>query len=308
MDTKNQDVRNFMSDNLNNVINGDALEVLKHIPDESVHFVLTDPPYFIDGMCDQWNRESLNEKSKKASVIGGLPVGMKFDPRQGIKFQQFMESVSEDLYRILKPGGFFVSFSQARLYHRMAIAVENCGFEVRDMLAWKYDGQAKAFSMDHFIKKMRDIDETEKQNIIDSIGGRKTPQLKPQIEPMVLSQKPKIGTFVTNWMINETGLVDVKVSLDGRFPGNVMEVRKPSSKEKEEGIEHLTVKPIKLIEHIIRLFTKDGQIVLDPFMGSGTTGIAAVNSGRNFIGIEKDGVYARIANTRIERARNEKSN
>jgi len=61
---------------------------------------------------------------------------MKFDPKQGIELQNFYTKVSKKLYKVLKPGGFFLSFSQPRLSHRMAIAMENAGFEIRDMYAW----------------------------------------------------------------------------------------------------------------------------------------------------------------------------
>lgn len=277
---------------------GDSRNLLKDIQDSSVHLVVTDPPYFIDSMENQWDVTSLNTKKGKAKVIGGLPVGMKFDPAAGRRFEEFMRDVSGDIMRVLKPGGFYIAFSQARLYHRLGVAVEDAGFELRDMLGWTYEGQAKAFSQDHFVRKMN-IPDTEKAKIIESMGGRKTPQLKPMIEPMVLGQKPKVGTFVENWMQHQTGLVDVSTSLDGKFPGNLMKVTKPDSKERGQGNTHLTVKPIRLIDHLIRLFSKEGQVVLDPFMGSGSHGVAAVCAGRSFIGIELDREYCKLAKERV---------
>lgn len=272
------------------------------MPSDSVHCVVTDPPYFIDGMDADWDKSHLDTKVAKAGVVGALPVGMKFDPEQGIRFERFMLDVSKEVYRVLKPGGFYISFSQARLYHRLGIAVENAGFEVRDMLGWKYEGQAKAFKQDHFIRKEISsgrISDTEGQEIIRRLRGRKTPQLKPQIEPMVLAQKPREGTFVNNWIRHEVGLVDVTQSLDGKFPGNIMEVKKPNRKEKGEDNEHLTVKPVALIEHLIRLFTLEDQVVFDPFMGSGTHGVAAMNANRRFVGIEIEVGYFRTSQRRI---------
>lgn len=285
---------------------GDALAQMRALPDESVHLIATDPPYFIDGMGSDWNRQSLNTRTGRAGVIGSLPVGMKFDPAQARAFQAFMEPIAEQAMRILKPGGFFIAFSQARLYQRLAVAAEDAGFEIRDMLAWNYEGQAKAFSMDHFIRKMN-ISEAEKKALLDSIGGRKTPQLKPQLEPMVLAQKPRIGTFVQNWAEHGTGLVDTTASLDGKFPGNVMTVPKPTKEEKGPGNEHLTVKPVRLMEHLINLFSAPGHLVLDPFLGSGTTGVAAIKAGRDFLGVEIDPTYAKIASNRISQARRERA-
>ncbi len=73
----------------------------------------------------------------------------------------------------------------------MAMSFDVAGFEIRDMLAWKYEGQAKAFSQDHFIKKDKNLSEEEKEVLLQELKDMKTPQLKPQIEPMVLAQKPK---------------------------------------------------------------------------------------------------------------------
>jgi site-specific DNA-methyltransferase (adenine-specific) len=290
------------------LINDNCLTALKALPDNSIHMVITDPPYFIDGMGDGWNKDKLNTKVEKAGVIGSLPVGMKFDPIQGINFQKFMAEVSNEVYRVLKPGGFYIAFSQARLYHRLGIAVEDAGFEIRDMLGWTYEGQAKAFSQDHFIKKQVEkgmLQEDEGQAIIKRLGGRKTPQLKPQIEPMVLAQKPKDGTFINNWLLHEVGLVDVQQSLDGKFPGNVMHVPKPRTKEKGADNDHLTVKPVALIEHLIKLFTLPNQTVLDPFLGSGSHGVAAIKAGRKFIGIEIEKGYVRIAERRMSEVSND---
>jgi site-specific DNA-methyltransferase (adenine-specific) len=289
------------------VRHGNAFAVLKEIPDNSIHFALTDPPYFIDGMADDWSDTELQRKASRAGVIGSLPVGMKFDPAQGRNFQRFMEPICRELHRVLKPGGFAVIFSQARLYGRLAVAAEDTGFELRDMLGWIYEGQAKAFSQSHFVRKMRHLSTAEREAILRRLDGRKTPQLKPCIEPMVLAQKPREGTFVENWLTHEVGLVDTSQSLDGKFPGNLMPCAKPSKAEKGEGNTHLTVKPVQLLEHLIRLFTTEGQTVLDPFLGSGSTAVAAKAAGRNCIGIEIERNYVRIAEQRLNASTRELS-
>ncbi len=284
------------------IVKGDALDLIKEVPDESVHMVLTDPPYFLDGMGDNWDHNKISSKARRGKVVKKLPVGMKFDRSQGTKLGEFMRRICPDLYKVLKPGGFFVCFSQARLYHCLAAAVEDCGFEIRDMLGWKYEGQAKAFSMDHFIRKRTDLNESEKEKLIEETGGRKTPQLKPQIEPMVLAQKPRKGTFVENWLKYSTGLVDTTASLDGTFPGNIMEVKKPSVKEKGKYNCHFTVKPGRLIDHLLRLFSKEGQVILDPFIGSGTTAVSSVRLHRKCIGFEKEDKYYNITLDKIREA------
>lgn len=284
------------------IFNQDCHIGLKNLQDSSIDCIITDPPYFIDGMGNEWNDEILQTKAKKSGVIGGLPIGMKFDRMQGVRLQEFMNPIAEELFRILKPGGFCIVFSQARLYHRMAMSFDMAGFEIRDMLAWKYEGQAKAFSQNHFIKKDKNLSEIEKEALLQELEGMKTPQLKPQIEPMVLAQKPRIGTFIENWREYKLGLINTKESLDGRFPGNVMEVSKQTrKKDSEDKIEHLTPKPIKLISHLIRLFTQENHIVLDPFLGSGSHALAALQENRRFIGFEIEKKYFELAQKRIER-------
>lgn len=277
---------------------GNSLEKLKLFKNDSIDCVITDPPYFIDGMGNDWSLDKLKLKISKSNVVGSMPVGMKFDVKQGKELQNFMYQISSEVFRVLKPGGFYLSFSQGRLYHRMAVAIEDCGFEIRDMYIWKREGQGKAFSQNHFIKKMN-ISEEEKLKLMDSLGGRKTPQLKTQSEPIVMAQKPKEGTFVENWQKYKVGLVDVTQSLDGKFPGTVMEVEKPRGEERK--FAHMTLKPIKLIEHLIRLFTVEDAIVLDMFMGSGTTGEACINTNRKFVGIELLDEYYEMAKSRVSK-------
>ncbi len=276
---------------------GDCAEIMQLMPENSVHLIATDPPYGIDGMGATWDQKNLDKKTKKAGVIGGLPVGMKFDANQGKDLQQFFEQVARQAIRVLRHGGFFLSFSSPRLSHRMAIALEDAGFEIRDMYAWHYTrGQGKAFSMDHFVRKM-DKNDREKKRIIDKLGGRKTAQLRPQFEPIIVAQKPKQGTLIENWLEWETGLIDLNnTRLNGHTPSTVLQVEKPL---RERYNCHLTVKPVPLMETLIKLFSKEGQVVLDPFMGSGTTLLATRNLNRNGIGIEINQDYIDIARQRL---------
>lgn len=284
------------------IYNVDCKAALKKLDDESIDFIITDPPYFIDGMDEKWSDTNLKNKIKKSGVIGGLPVGMKFDKNQGERLQSFMQPIALEFFRILKPGGFCVVFSQARLYHRMAMSLDLAGFEIRDMLAWKYEGQAKAFSQIHFIKKDRSLSQIQKEALIEQMKDLKTPQLKPQIEPMAMAQKPKIGTFVENFQQYKLGLINSKESLNGKFPSNVIEISKHTRRsESEEKIPHLTPKPVKLITHLIRLFTQENQVVLDPFLGSGSSAIAALQNKRKFIGFEIEKSYFEFAKKRIEK-------
>lgn len=284
--------------------NGDCLEKLKLLDANSIHLIITDPPYFLDGLDNSWNDDKIKIRKSKAGVVGGLPTGMKFDPKKGIEFQIFYTKVSKELIRVLKPGGFFLSFSQPRLTHRMAIAMEDAGFEIRDLYAWYYTNQAqmKAFSQNHFVDKMN-ISEKEKDSIKAKLNNRKTAQLRPQFESIVMAQKPKEGTYIDNWLKWETGLVDTAVSTNGITTSTIMQVEKPRKADKGDFNEHLTVKPTDLIEHLIKIFSKENQTVLDPFLGSGTTAIAAQNTKRICIGIEIELKYLEFCKQRLNRIR-----
>lgn len=274
--------------------NGDCRLGMPGIRDNEVSLILTDPPYFIDGMDSDWDTAKLRRRVKPG-VVGALPAGMKFSSEQGRNLQKFLQPIAEEWIRILRPGGFALVFSQNRLVHRTALALEEAGFEIRDVLLWKYEGQAKAFTQEHFVRKSK-LKESEKERLIRKLGGRKTPQLKPQGELIVLAQAPRDGTFVQNWDKWETGLIDVSDPYidNGRFPGTVIAVPKPKTR-----YGHMTAKPVDLLRHLIRIFCAPEALVFDPFAGSGSTGVAAQKEGRAFLGYEIEPEMARRAQRRM---------
>jgi site-specific DNA-methyltransferase (adenine-specific) len=289
--------------------------MMKKIPANSIDMVCTDPPYFLDGLGNDWNKESIDTKGS-SSLVGNLPKGMKFDRNQSKKFNEFYSKVSAEVFRILKPGGAFISFSSPRLYHSMAMAIEDAGFEIRDMLGWIYtQSQVKAFSQDHIIDKDKTLTVEEKSKLKETCKNWKTPQLKPAIEPMCLAVKPIEGRYIDNFKTYGTGLMntseDTKTG-EGFFPSNIITtdkveesmdrvflVSKPNKEEKGEYNTHLSVKPVNLISHLVKLFTKENAIVLDPFMGSGTTAVACIQAKRNYIGFDINKEYIKITERRI---------
>ena len=279
------------------LIHNDCRQALPALPDNSVHMVLTDPPYFLDGLDENWKKGGQTTK-RATGAVGGLPVGMKFDARQGEKLQSFMKDIACQLRRVLVPGGFVLSFSQPRLSHRMAMGMEAAGFEIRDVYAWHYThrAQMKAFSQNHFVDKMS-MSIKEKEAIKRCLQGRKTPQLRPQFETIIVAQNPRDGTFVNNWLKYKTGLIDTTQTLDGTAPQTVMTVEKPQGNERNH--THLTPKPLRLLKHLVELFTLPNQIVLDPFLGSGSTAVAAQATNRKCIGIEINKMYFDMAKKRI---------
>lgn len=298
------------------ILLGESLELLKKVPDNSIDAVITDPPYFLDGLSNTWKKSDIDKKGS-SKMVGNLPKGMKFDRDQSRKFREFYYEVSKEVFRVLKPGGAFLSFSSPRLYHSMAIAVEDAGFEIRDMLGWVYtQSQVKAFTQNHIISKDKKYTESQKETLVEMCKDRRTPQLKPAIEPICLAFKPVEGRIIDNVFKYNTGLMnvsdDVKTGTDGIFPANIVTtdtitdemdrvflVKKPTKKDKGEYNTHLSVKPVSLMAHLCRLFAPENGIVLDPFMGSGTTAIGCIESGKHYIGMEINEEYIHISNRRI---------
>ena len=237
---------------------------------------------------------------------------MKFDKKQVKDLYDYYLNLSKLLFKKMKPGAYFLSFSSPRLYHSIAMACEIAGFEIRDMINWTYtQTMPKGMSMTHVIKKMKMSDE-EKEQLIEEYKDFKTPQIRSCFEPICVAMKP-IGklTFIKNELQFKTGLLDFsqKVGVNGdRVPANIITteeyndsydknfmISKPTKKEKGEKNTHITVKPIELMEHLVKLFSKSGATVLDPFLGSGTTAIACKNTNRKCIGIELNKEYYDIS-------------
>ena len=299
---------------INKIICADTLELLPQIEADSIDVVLTDPPYFLDRLDDNWDYEKVSSQNNQY-VIKSLPAGMKFDREQGKRFYAWYLKISEEIFRILKPGGFFFSFSSPRLYHRMASAIDDAGFEIRDAFMWLYtQNQAKAMGVDHFIKKMN-IDEKAKEKIKEKLNGWKTPQIKSCFEPIAMAQKPTDQTYLNNMLKHEVGLLNTNVKIgDNMYPANVFTVDsinelidktfllpKPTKKEKGEYNDHKTVKPLAICEYLIKLsaFSKNA-VVLDPFVGSGTTAVAAKKLRKNYIGIDANEKYVKISEKRLK--------
>jgi site-specific DNA-methyltransferase (adenine-specific) len=383
---------------------GDCLDKLKELDDNSVDSIVTDPPYGLSFMGKKWDYDVPSTE------------------------------IWEECIRVLKPGGHLLSFAGSRTYHRMAVRIEDAGFEIRDQIMWIYgSGFPKSHNIGHKVEDMQ---------------GWGT-ALKPAHEPIVMARKPFSGTVADNVLEWGTGGINIdgcRIGVDsndtnhrsidnknvhttnfanngnprpdkipeqesqlnskGRFPANIIfdeeagrildeqsgtskstggtndiiveskfgqvsnipqtpfsygdtggasrffYCPKTSKKDRNDGLEvvgakngvsqftskgglkckkcnkwknsgnpcqcdesdfeqqqwngtidknsHPTVKPTDLMSYLIRLVTPKGGIVLDPFMGSGSTGKGAVREGMVFIGIERESEYFEIAEARIQ--------
>jgi site-specific DNA-methyltransferase (adenine-specific) len=425
------------------LINADCIEAMKAMPDNSVDSIVTDPPYELGFMGKSWD----------ASGIA------------------FNIEVWQEALRVIKPGGHLIAFSGSRTYHRMAVAIEDAGFQIRDQIMWVYgSGFPKSHNISKTLDKMAGAErkvvgsrpltgngktlksgfhqpdgsgagETIKQDVYE-FTEPSTPEaqqwdgwgtaLKPAHEPMVLARKPlegtvannvltfgtgglnidgsRVGTTVETWPASRSyapgqlqpgGKGETQATGDvpaGRFPANFIHdgsdevvalfpeagnkwkrnygvedyegkqyaggsfggggyngvntyadsgsaarffyCAKASKRDRNEGLDgfeakrdhdgrkdggvggdnprnrtnnaklnhHPTVKPTSLMQYLIRLVTPPNGIVLDPFMGSGSTGKACAYEGFDFIGIDQSAEYVAIAQARIDFALADKSN
>ena len=350
------------------LLNGDCIEQMQKLIDEGVQVesVVTDPPYELGFMGKSWDAS-----------------GIAFDKKTW-----------ELAFQLLKPGGYLLAFSASRNYHRIAVAVEDAGFEIRDQIMWIYgsgfpkslnlgDGWGTALKPAHepIVMARKFIEGTNKNNRekygtggINIDGCRVGKEI---LEEQIAGRSNKIGTFERKDMITP--------KREGRYPANVMHdgsdvvqdifpktskstggktksafgdiygnysgdvlsssaggfgdegsaaryfyCPKTSKSERNEGLfefddkqyshdgrkksienpyqrnksisknSHPTVKPFELMKYLCRLVTPKGGTVLDPFMGSGSTGMAAKDEGFNFIGIEREKEYFKISEQRIK--------
>jgi site-specific DNA-methyltransferase (adenine-specific) len=194
-----------------------------------------------------------------------------------------------------------------------ALAVEEAGFWIRDTFLWVYtQSQPKAMGLHHFIERLH-IPAEAKQALHTRLHGWKTPQVKSVYEPIVVAQKPYTGTLLENFLAYQTGLFQTCIPVgQGMFPANLLLVEETETvldkyfliPKVNKKIPHPTPKTIELCSYLIQLSTVEGAIVLDPFLGSGTTAIAAILSNRHFIGVEANQEYIALANERISKFMN----
>lgn len=319
-DIESKNIENNLNQNEENktviiqLFNNDCMKELEKIKDESIDCIITDPPYFIDKLDNNWSSNEIKE-DKKNSHIKHLPKGMKFDKDQVKKLYEFYLELSKILIKKIKPGGYFLSFSSPRLYHSIAMGCELAGFEIRDMINWVYtQSMPKGMSVNHIIEKMNKTKD-EKEKLKKEYENFKTPMIRSCFEPICVAMKPIKTTFIQNELNFKTGLINFNNKVgknNDRVPANIITteeindsydknflISKPNKEEKGEYNTHITVKPLAIIEHLIKIFSKEKSLILDPFMGSGTTGVCCKINNRNFIGIELNKEYFNIAKKRI---------
>lgn len=246
---------------------GDSRNLLKTIPDETIKLVVTSPPYNI-----------------------GKPYGKYTDRIPLNEWKELISEVTQEVFRVLTPdGSFFLNLSPVPFGKNKEILplpyigydiMKEAGFSIRNIITWTFNNM---------------------QNCIQRLSGR--------YENIIWGVKD-----LNNYVFN---LDDVRVPYitqkdkrleggAGRNPTDVWYFNRVNNMTKEKlGLSHPTVYPIEMIERIIKMSSNANDTVLDPFLGSGTTVVAALKLGRKGIGFELDQTYEKEILKRIE---NETSN
>ena len=125
------------------LIHGNCIEVLKTLPENSIDSIVCDPPYGLEFMGEEFDsadgfRRSLNQADVDRPNVFGRTSRTSPQYRLTELFQEFTEKWATEALRVLKPGGHLLAFGGSRTYHRMATAVEDAGFEIRDQIMWLY--------------------------------------------------------------------------------------------------------------------------------------------------------------------------
>jgi len=169
---------------------GDCREILRGLADNSVDSVVTDPPYELGFMGKKWDS-----------------TGIAYDV-----------TVWEECLRVLKPGGHILAFGGSRTFHRMAVAIEDAGFEIRDSIAWI---SSKTFPKSLDVRKAID-----KTGVDGSAWEGWGTGLKNVVEPIVMGRKPLVGTVAANVLEYGVGGLNIDAS---RVAGNVPSVPQPKT-------------------------------------------------------------------------------
>ena len=270
---------------------GDSNQVLKQFDENTFHSCITDPPYGM-GM-EHWDH-SVPEVS-----------------------------LWKEVYRVLRPGAFCLAFCSPELYHRLACNVEDAGFNIKDQIMWmtttkmpkhnrlKPAHEPIVVAQKPYTGSLAANHEKWGCGLIDTETTRVPWDKEPPKGWVAGGHKRR--TFgkegKTTGTQEEFGTKDANPN--GRYPSNIIgEVLtehqkyfyapRATRKEKGENNNHPTAKPIDLMSYLIRIYSPIGTTVLDPFCGSGSTGVAAISNGRNFVGIEMENNYVDISRFRCE--------
>jgi DNA modification methylase len=276
---------------------GDSKVILSDIPDNAIDSCITDPPYGM-GM-EEWDHS--------------VPT----------------KEIWQEVYRTLKPGAFCLSFCSPQLYHRMVCAVEDAGFVIKDQIMWMITTKMPSKNR---LKQAHEPVVVAQKPFRGSINANFEKWGVGKIDT-ANTRVPWDGKPPTGWVKGghqrrafgkdgkttgsqkEFGKENANPA--GRYPSNIIGEVLPehqkyfyaprvTRKERGDYNDHPTPKPISLMSYLVKIYCPERGLVLDPFCGSGSTGIGALLENRKFVGIDQEEKYIEISKRRIEESLKEK--
>ena len=296
------------------LIEGDSKEKLKQLTEGSVDFMATDHPYGYSFMNKGWDKVLPDVEIWKETfrvLKEGSFICVMAAPRTDVLWR---------ICRDLEEAGFNMAFTNIEyVYHsgfpkasdtskhidkRLGVEREVVGKKEGERYKYNFNTDINnAFTNSNTKGDASTITKSNTEIGQKYEGSKLGFQPKPAREIIIVGMKPFKEKSYIDKVLNFEELPE---NIQRTFP--LIQTPKPSKKEKQIGTDkntHPTIKPIKLMSYLITLFTREGDYVLDPFMGSGTTGLACKLLNRNFIGIDYEEEYFNIAEERLEVSREE---
>ena len=263
------------------IVEGNCQQALRDVPDNSVDLIFTSPPY-----ADQ-----------RKSTYGGIKPD---------NYVEWFLPKADQFYRVLKPSGTFVLNIKERVVNgerhtyvmELVLEMRRRGWLWTEEFIWhkknSYPGKWPNRFRDNWerliqFNKRRNFNMYQEEVMIP-VGSWAEHRLSNLSDTDQIRDESKVGSGfgknVSNWL-----------GRDKVYPNNVLHMATESSNK-----NHSAVFPVALPTWFIKLFTQPGDLVLDPFLGSGSTAVAALNLGRHFLGIEINGEYAELARERVLKA------
>lgn len=254
------------------LLKGDCIEILNHAREESVDMIFADPPYFLS------NNGITCHAGKMVSVNKG-----KWDKSKGMEENhKFNLEWLRACQRVLKPDGTIWVSGTTHIIYSIGFAMQELGYKILNDIVWYKRNAPPNLSCRYF---------THSTEIV--LWAAKSQKSKHHFNYQLMKEFSKGKQMRNLWQFTEQE--------EAQTVDNVWAITSPPQSEKSFG-KHPTQKPVELLRRIILASTKEGDLVLDPFCGSSTTGFAAVLLNRKYVGIELEAEYLNLSKNRLEEA------
>lgn len=257
----------------NKVYKADCLNIMSQIPDSSIDACITDPPYNISGHKGRKEIGWMKSNKYWTEEKNFSKIDASWDKYKEDDYDNFTYLWIKEITRIVKPNGNIAIFGTYHNIYKIGNILQTLNLRIINSLVWY------------------------KRNAFPNITQRMFCESTEHIIWATNNSNQK----AKNWTFNYKLMKEIN---GGKQMRNLFDIPMTKASEKTYG-KHPTQKPLELIQHLILALTKENDIVIDPFMGSGTTGVAAIKHKRNFIGIEIDDNYVRLAEKRIKNSEKE---